>query len=70
MDDRVEGRKKEDKRGWWTSIGVAAVTVGVGILLSATVNPIFDRSVHWDWMAGIAPVLFGLLAFGIRRRWI
>jgi len=70
MDDRVEGRKKEDKRGWWTSIGVAAVTVGVGILLSATVNPVFDRSVHWDWMAAIAPVLFGLLAFGIRRRWI
>ena len=70
MDNRVEGRKKEAKRGWGTSIGIAAVTVGVGILLSATVNPIFDRSVHWDWMAAIAPVLFGSLVFGIRWRWI
>ena len=49
---------------------LAAVVVGVSIIASATINPLFGRHVHWDWMAGIAPVGFALLTIGIRRRWV
>ena len=45
-----------EKRSWpWS------VAVSVGIAISATVNPLFDRAVHWDWMAG--------LAVALRNRW-
>ena len=47
----------------------AAVIVGVSIGLSATVNPLFSRYIHWDWMAGVAPVSFVILLLAFRRRW-
>jgi hypothetical protein len=37
---------------------VAAVVIGLSVLLSATVNPMFGRSVHLDWMAVVAPASF------------
>jgi hypothetical protein len=49
---------------------VAAVLVGVGIFLSAVLNPLFGRYVHWDWMAVLAPVLFIAAVAAVRRRWI
>ena len=48
----------EKKSSWPWSV---AVSVGVGIAISATVNPPFDRAVHWDWMVG--------LAVALRNRW-
>lgn len=54
------------KRSWPRSV---AVSVGVGIAISATVNPLFDRAVHWDWMAGLVPVLWVGLAVALRNRW-
>ncbi len=62
--------EKLDPRSWVFSLGWAAVIVGVSIALSATINPIFGRYVHWDWMAGVAPVSFTLLTLALRRRWI
>ncbi|MDA1349136.1 MAG: hypothetical protein O3A47_09790 [Chloroflexi bacterium] len=62
--------KNLEPRNWVFSILVAAVVVGFSVLLSATVNPIFDRSVHWDWMAGVAPASFAFLLVSIRRRWV
>ena len=52
------------------SLAVAAAVVGVSILLSAAVNPLFGRAVHWDWMAVLAPTLFAALTVALRRRWI
>ena len=57
-------------RSWPVSALWAAVFVGAGILVSATVNPLFGRSVHWDWMAGLAPTLFALATVALRRRWV
>ncbi len=57
-------------RRWHTSIVWAAVLVGAAVALSATVNPLLGRAIHWDWMAGLAPTLFIVLAVAIRRRWV
>lgn len=62
--------EKPDPRSWVFSLVWAAVIVGVSIIISATINPIFGRYVHWDWMAGVAPVSFILLTLAFRRRWI
>ena len=58
------------KRSWKASLAAAAAIVGVSILLSATVNPLFGRYVHWDWMAVAAPTLVVALAVALRRRWV
>jgi hypothetical protein len=69
-----EGRRGQatnlTPRSWRVSALWAAIFVGAGILLSATVNPLFGRSVHWDWMAGLAPTLFTVATVALRRRWV
>ena len=37
--------------------------------ISATVNPLFGRAVHWDWMAVLAPTLVVTLTMVLRNRW-
>ena len=72
----IKGNPKEgspsrsDNRSWGVAIPVAAVLVGVGIFLSAVINPLFGRYVHWDWMAVLAPVLFIAAFTAVRRRGI
>ena len=57
-------------RSWLLSAVAAVVLVTVGVTLSAIVNPLLGRYVHWDWMAGLAPALFILALFALRRRWV
>lgn len=52
------------------SLGVAAAVVGAAIVVSAVVNPLFGRYVHWDWMAGLAPTLYIMAVVALRRRWV
>jgi len=59
-----------DKRNWYFSLIVAAVVVAIGVALSASINPLIGRAVHWDWMAVIAPTLFIVLGLGLRNRWV
>jgi energy-converting hydrogenase Eha subunit A len=71
-DNQGHGRGESQhpaKRSWTASIAFSVVVVGVGILISATVNPLFGRAVHWDWMAVLAPVLFVTLTMVLRNRW-
>ena len=63
------GSQVLEKRSWPWSVAVSVGVVGVGIVISATVNPLFDRAVHWDWMAGLVPVLLVGLAVALRNRW-
>lgn len=57
-------------RGWPVALAGSAVLVGGSIVVSAVVNPLFGRFVHWDWMAVLAPTLFLVVAISIRRRWV
>ena len=57
-------------RSWVSSLTWAVAIVGVSIIASAAINPLFGRYVHWDWMAGVAPVSFAVLAIAFRRRWV
>ena len=78
MAKRATGRGRESggttgtpgSRTWVFSLFWAALVVGVAIVASATINPLFGRFVHWDWMAGVAPVGFVALALAFRRRWV
>jgi len=44
--------------------------VGVDIVACATINSLFDRSLHWDWMAGVVPIGFAALTISLHRRWM
>ena len=57
-------------RGWSLSLFWATTIVGLSIIASATINPRCDRAVHWDWMAGVAPVGFVALTMAFRRGWV
>ena len=65
-----EGRRRLVPRSWAISLFWATAIVGVSIIASATINPLFGRSVHWDWMAGVAPVGFVALSMAFRRGWV
>lgn len=57
-------------RSWVISVIVAAVILAITITLSATINPLFGRAVHWNWVAGIAPVAFLAVLLSTRNRWL
>ncbi|MDA1215392.1 MAG: hypothetical protein O2812_00780 [Chloroflexi bacterium] len=57
-------------RSWRLSAVAAVALVTLGVSLSAIINPLLGRYVHWDWMAGLAPALFILALFALRRRWV
>lgn len=66
----LSGHSPDGKRSWTVSITAGAVVVAAGVLLSATVNPLLGRAVHWDWTASLATVLFVLIAVALRNRWV
>ncbi len=57
-------------RSWAFSLLVTAALVGTGLILSAAINPILGRQVHWDWAAALAAVSFVFLTLAIRLRWV
>ena len=68
--DGAYGEEAGARRGWVVSLALAAVIVAVGIGLSAVINPLLGRYVHWDWVAVLAPTLLITLAIALRRRWV
>ena len=61
--------QRPDPRTWSFSIVYSAIIVAISIVASATINPLFGRSVHWDWVAVIVPVSLILMTLAFRRRW-
>ena len=57
-------------RAWRFALLIAAAVVGIGLVLSATINPLIGRQVHWDWAAALSTVSFVFLALAIRLRWV
>jgi len=77
MADRTRRREAPAKasqgpvpRSWRASVLWGTAVVGLAIIASATINPLFGRFVHWDWMAGVAPVALATLTLAVRRRWV
>jgi hypothetical protein len=68
--EKVTDGEVAARRGWAISAGVSVVVVAFSIAVSATVNPMLGRSIHWDWMAVVAPTLLILLVVALRRRWV
>lgn len=68
--ERNENAAGPAKRAWRPSLMRAAILVGAAVALSAVVNPLLDRSVHWDWMAGLASTLFVVASVAFRLRWV
>ena len=68
--ERAEPENEPVKRSWPVALAWAGGLTGGSVMLSAVVNPLFGRLVHWDWMAGLAPTLFFLIAISLRRRWV
>jgi len=52
------------------TLAAAGTLVGAAIILSAVVNPMFGRYIHWGWMAVLAPTLFVLFSLSLRNRWV
>lgn len=65
-----KGASGQASRSWFVSLRWAAVVVGIAVALSAVLNPLIGRTVHWDWMAGLSPTLLIVLTIAIRRRWV
>jgi hypothetical protein len=68
----IRTRKAESivPRSWIVSAVLSAAFIGASLALSAWVNPKLGRVMHWDWVAGGAPLLFVLLTLAFRRRWV
>ena len=62
--------RRPAKRSWKTSSILGIATVGVGVLPSATVNPLPGRQVSWDWMAGLVPIMLIVIVLTLRNKWI
>ncbi len=72
MKERIGGTERvaTRPRGWGVSVFFALIGVGIGVTLSATINPLLDRRVHWDWTAPLAVALLVLLTAAVRKRWV
>ena len=62
-------RPGRGKRSWRAAIAVSGPVLAAVIVVSATVNPLIGRAVHWDWMAVAAPLLLVALVVALRNRW-
>ena len=57
-------------RTWSGSLLPALVIVAIATAASAVINPLIDRTVHWDIMAVLMPALFVTFAILFKKRWV
>lgn len=61
---------KQEERKWGGSALLAVALVAVATVVSAVINPLLDRTVHWDIMAVLMPTLFVLFTVLFKKRWV
>ena len=69
-EERAEATGSGGKRSWRVSFAASALVVGASLSISAVLNPVIGRTVHWDWAATLASVLLVALTLALRQRWI
>jgi len=52
------------------SFAAAGLAVGASISISAIINVVVNRTVHWHWVDAMALMLLGALTLALRQRWI
>lgn len=57
-------------RPWRASLGFAAGIVVLATLASTLINPLLDRTVHWNIVAVLMPTLFVVFTLLLRKRWV
>jgi hypothetical protein len=57
-------------RNWREALLWAAMIVGIATGASALINPLLDRTVHWNIVAVLMPTLFVLFSFLLKKRWV
>ena len=57
MRDGKAGAREPD-RTWARAAALALALVALATLASAVINPLLDRTVHWNIMAVLMPALF------------
>ncbi len=58
------------RRTWTSAIVTAAAIVAVATVVSALINPVLGRTVHWNIVAVLMPSLFVLFTLAIKNRWV
>ena len=67
------GRSSSNRsaRSWLVSVLTAAALTGAAVGISSAINPLFalfERIIHWDWMAVLAALTFLLATLYLRKR--
>ena len=63
-----KARKREPDRTWARAAALALALVAVATLVSVVVNPLLDRTVHWNIMAVMMPALFVGFTILLKKR--
>ena len=70
MPNTNDQASRRDDRDWRSSVLLALALVAVATVASAVINPLIDRTVHWEIMAALMPTLFALFTVLFKKRWV
>ena len=70
MPNTNDQASRRDDRDWRSSALLALALVAVATVASAVINPLIDRTVHWDIMVVLMPTLFALFTVLFKKRWV
>ena len=65
-EEKAEAGEAGSRQRWRVRLAAAALVVGASVSISAVLNPVIGRTVHWDWAAALASVLLVALTLALR----
>ena len=60
---------QSSERTWASAAWIALAFVAVATAASALINPLLGRTVHWDIVAVLMPMLFVVFTVVFKKRW-